>query len=424
MSIAKLCHNMTSVSTYRPLTVDLSLCHSFEIAEPTLNPTEIHNLSFASIREADFSALLELEISCVIGHFRVAADRLSRFPFVSDVLKQLRETSHAAGSISRVEGVDDVDDSLILYHMILEHGSTPRKKPNICLRKIAVELTVSRAIHDLARGINALDMYGMLETNPPLPLQMCFDNLIEQLFSHLTEYFPALFGAHSTPLQKNAQFLSSSIDSMLRIMDASANAKRKEKAGLAYQRLVDNARSRRGIASERVYARALDGSCGDSGSAIKNTIAPTVDWDREDLVRSVTRQMYCARMKLLPQVKRQGTPVAVPGTEEVVAEAHDNTPEATTEDHALIENTEFCDGLDVNGRFCRNDREMNSSRPSSPAESILEMDSPPTSPSIPPFNIQEPVDTKLLTRSVCSSFNRVNETQALDDILEFSDDGV
>ncbi|KAG8712427.1 hypothetical protein FRC09_019893 [Ceratobasidium sp. 395] len=147
-------------------------------------------------------------------------------------------------------------------------------------------------------------------------------------------------------------------------------------------------------------------------------MAPTADWDREDLARSVTRQMYCVRMKLHPQVKRRGTPVAVPDTEEV-AEAHDNTTETTAEDHVIIENTEFCDGLDVYSRLRREDEEITCSRPSSPAESILEIDSPPTSPFISPLDIQEPASPKLPTGLVCSSLVRMDERQAQDEILEF-----
>jgi hypothetical protein len=92
----------------------------------------------------------------------------------------------------------------------------------------------------------------MIETDPPLPLQMCFEDLSGQLLRHLTRLvyirdfpcvmisffdrcYPALFGAHSTPLQKNGQFLSSSLDSMLRIMNASADGKRKQAADIAYQ---------------------------------------------------------------------------------------------------------------------------------------------------------------------------------------------
>ncbi|KAG9103773.1 hypothetical protein FRC06_008091 [Ceratobasidium sp. 370] len=381
----------------------------------------MQSLSSASLGEADFGALLELEISCAIGRFGVAADRLSRFPFVANLLRQLRETSYAANDISRVEAVNDVDDSLILrYHMILDRGPTPRKKPHIRLRKIGLEFTVSRAIHELARGINAVDMYNILETSPPLPLQMCFDDLISRFFSHLTGCFPALFGAHSTPLQKNAQFLSSSLDSMLRIMGASADGKRKGKADLAYKRLVDNVISRRGTHSGEAYTRTLDGSSGDSGSAIKNTIADATDWDRDDLARSVTRRMYCVRMKLLPQAKLQGAPVAMPGTEEI-AEAHDSTPETTVEDLIFIGTTGFCDSLDADNRSREADAEIAHSPLSSPAESILEIDSPPTSP--PPFNSQEPMDTKLLTEPVHSSMGRLGGRQAQDEILEFSDDG-
>ncbi|KAG8704728.1 hypothetical protein FRC08_002070 [Ceratobasidium sp. 394] len=306
--------------------------------------------------------------------------------------------------------------------MILDHGPTPRKKPYICLQKISLELTISRAIHELARGINALDVYDILETSPPLPLQMCLDDLIGQLFCHLTESFPALFGAHSTPLQKNAQFLSSSLDSMLRIMNASADGKRKAKADQAYKRLVDNARSRSGIPSGEAYLRALDESRGDSGSTIKNATA-AVGCDRDDLARSLTRRMYCVRMKLLPRAKRQGTPVALPDAEEI-AETYDSAPETTAEEHAFIESTEFCDSLDADNRSREDDTEIASSplRISSPAESILEMDSPPTSPLSSPFNTQEPMDTELLTGSACSCLDRVEQGQAQDEILEFSDD--
>ncbi|KAG8680955.1 hypothetical protein FRC08_015944 [Ceratobasidium sp. 394] len=96
MTSAELRHNLTSVSTYRPLTAGLNLYHSFEIADSALDPAEMQNLSLTSLREADFGTQLELEISCAIGRFRVASDRLARFPFVSNLLTQLREVCRIA----------------------------------------------------------------------------------------------------------------------------------------------------------------------------------------------------------------------------------------------------------------------------------------------------------------------------------------
>jgi hypothetical protein len=84
-------HNITSFSTYRPLTLELRISHAIEIDGSIPEPTEIQSLSSSLLREADFGGVLALEVSCVVDCLRVAANRLHAFPFVSNVVKQLQE---------------------------------------------------------------------------------------------------------------------------------------------------------------------------------------------------------------------------------------------------------------------------------------------------------------------------------------------
>ncbi|QRV74095.1 pirin domain-containing protein [Ceratobasidium sp. AG-Ba] len=268
--------------------------------------------------------------------------------------------------------------------MILDHG---RSQPYVCLQKTFLEFTISRAIQELARGINALDMYNMLEANPPLPLQMCFDDLNSQLCCHLTESFPALFGAHATSLQKNTSFLSSGLDSMFRIIGTSADGKRRRQADLARQHIEHHAGLQHGIHSGRVGARALKGSDTNSGSNIKSALPPAARWDRDDLARRVVRRMYYAHLKILPQEKR--IPVIAPETEEVI-----QTPgimaDTTVDGHAFIDGMEFPHGLDVDEESpYGSNEEIVVSQSWNSIESALETESPFSS-----YGSQEPLDAK------------------------------
>jgi hypothetical protein len=105
-------------------------------------------------------------------------------------------------------------------------------------------------------------------------------------------------------------------------------------------------------------------------------------------------------------------------TEEVV-ETHETTPKTAPED-GMIGSTEFCDISSVDG-LDEDAMEPASNRVTSPAKSILEMDSPPTSPHLLPTNIQEVANVKPGIESEYPGLDE-GENRIRHEILDFEED--
>lgn len=91
MPTIQFCHEMTAISSYRSLAIDLQVTHTIDILTPSPNAIKTQASSLPWLQTVEFGSELDLTLSCVIEGTPVLCRHLRTFPFVSDILKALRE---------------------------------------------------------------------------------------------------------------------------------------------------------------------------------------------------------------------------------------------------------------------------------------------------------------------------------------------
>ncbi|KAF8606064.1 hypothetical protein BDV93DRAFT_605057 [Ceratobasidium sp. AG-I] len=393
MPTIQICHEITASSSYRSLTVNLQVTHTIDALKPSPKAVKIQASFVPWLQTVEFGSELDISLACAIEGTTVPCRHLRTFPFVSDIVTALRETCYDAENNSSDDYTDDVVDDSVLRHRFNFEGPRTKVDRRLCLRKLDLVFCLPSAISDLAPGVNAPNMYTMLNVRPPLPLQICFDDIVAQLLSHMARSYPRLFGQHSTPLQRNAQFITSSLDSMLRIMGNSSNKQIKTMVGRTYQGMLSNAQSveeSQGVFSAAAYASG--GGAVLSGSTIEDPAA-NIHWTSEDVARNLTQRMYSTRMKIEPQEEQKRGKAHSSDIGEDLG-IHEDLPETTVEEP--IEEDYFGEDPIVGYGSDEDYRMADNSSLSSPAPSILDMDSPPTSPSWNPIDLKLSADASPL----------------------------
>lgn len=91
MPTAQFCHEITTSSSYRSLTINLQVTHTIDILKPSPNATKIQASSLPWLQTVEFGSELDLSLTCVIEGTAVPCRHLRAFSFVSDVVMALRE---------------------------------------------------------------------------------------------------------------------------------------------------------------------------------------------------------------------------------------------------------------------------------------------------------------------------------------------
>ncbi|CEL61832.1 hypothetical protein RSOLAG1IB_04582 [Rhizoctonia solani AG-1 IB] len=171
---------------------------------------------------------LRIELMCLLGGAPVPPARVQTFSFISTISANLREATCGAAGLHHAE-IHGESDRILRRFIVLRHDSETPVTPRCCLQSLELTFSLPGRIHEFAQGLNAFDLYSVLES-PPLPLQLCFDDLLAQLSAHLTFCYPSLFGEHTKALRENTDYLSSILTSLSRIFSRSTNDGVKQQA--------------------------------------------------------------------------------------------------------------------------------------------------------------------------------------------------
>ncbi|CAE6519351.1 unnamed protein product [Rhizoctonia solani] len=289
-----------------------------EINGASQQPIELRSPSPSLLRAMKLGADLRIELTCILEGAAIPPIRVNAFPFISAILKNLEDATCGAASMYRVDE-HDKSDEILQHFIVLRHESGTPVTPHLCLRSLELTLSLPGRIHEFAQGLHVFNLYSVLES-PPLPLQLCFDDLRSQFVAHLTFCYPSLFGEHAKNIRKNTEYLNSILTSLSRIFDRSANDGMKRQAQLHQSRLLSNVRSRL-----QNQAELLD----STGASIEEAIART-DERTDGLAHSINQDICCVWLQLQPSEK-QGNP-SVPAQDTDELEIHEDLPEPALED--------------------------------------------------------------------------------------------
>ncbi|CAE6481934.1 unnamed protein product [Rhizoctonia solani] len=372
-------HDMDACSSSPSISASLSVKHTIEINGASQQPVEIQSPSLGLLRAMKLGPDLRIELMCLLEDASVPPIRVRAFPFVSALLASLQEATWGAAGLYQT-GEHEKSDEVLRHFIALRHDSETSEAPRLCLRSLELTLSLPGRIHEFAQGLHAFDLYSVLES-PPLPLQLCFDDLRSQLLAHLAFCYPSLIGEHAKALRKNTEYLNSILTSLSRIFDRSANDSLKRQARLHQLRLIANARSRL-----QNQAGVLD----STGASIEGAIASN-EGGTAGLARSINQDICCVWLQLqspviflchsqqpriltvCPKQEKQGNiSMLVQDTDEL--EIHEDLPEPAPEDEDSRGDTII--DIDSDGEF---NVPWEYHLPS-PAPSILDTNSPPTSP--------------------------------------------
>ncbi|CAE6538016.1 unnamed protein product [Rhizoctonia solani] len=223
-------HDLGACSSDSSISARLRVKHTIEINGASQQPTEIQRPSLSLLRSMKLGTDLRIELTCMLEGVPIPPIRVKSFPFISAILTGLQEATFSATSMYWMDE-HDKSDEMLRHFIVLRHESGTSVTPRLCMRSLELTLSLPERIHEFAQGLHALHLYSVLES-PPLPLQLCFDNLRSQLLAHLTSYYPSLFGEYAKTLHKNTEYLNSILTSLSRIFDRSANDSLKQQAQL------------------------------------------------------------------------------------------------------------------------------------------------------------------------------------------------
>ncbi|CUA78149.1 hypothetical protein RSOLAG22IIIB_02767 [Rhizoctonia solani] len=299
---------------------------------------------------------LRIELTCMLEGVPIPPIRVKSFPFISAILTGLQEATFSATSMYWMDE-HDKSDEMLRHFIVLRHESGTSVTPRLCMRSLELTLSLPERIHEFAQGLHVLE-------SPPLPLQLCFDNLRSQLLAHLTSYYPSLFGEYAKTLHKNTEYLNSILTSLSRIFDRSANDSLKQQAQLHKSRLLDNVRSR---------LQNQAGGLGSTRISIEEAIARTEE-RTDGLAHSINQDICCVWLQLQPPEKQENITESVPVRDTDELEIHEDLPEPALEDGSScgdpIIDTDSDEGLNVPWGY----------RSPCWAQTILDTDTPPQSP--------------------------------------------
>ncbi|CAE6425894.1 unnamed protein product [Rhizoctonia solani] len=353
-------HDVYACLPSHSISPSLRVKHTMEINGASQQPVELRNPSLSLLRAMSLGTDMRIELMCLLDGAPVPSARVQTFSFISAILTKIREATCGAESLHQTNAHGE-SGGILRHFIVLRHDSETSVEPRHCLQSLELTLSLPRRIHEFAQGLHAFDLYSVLE-NPPLPLQLCFDDLLSQLIVHLNFCYPSLFGEHAKTLRKNTVYLNSILTSLSRIFDRSASDSLKQQAKSHQLRLLKNVRSRL-----QNLAEVLD----STGASIEDPIV-AVEESANALAHSINQDMCCVWLRLQPSEKRGNLSIPVRDTDEL--EIHEDLPEPPLEDEdsrgdPMID-TDSDGEFNMPWRCCS----------ASPAQSILDTDSLPTSP--------------------------------------------
>ncbi|CAE6454724.1 unnamed protein product [Rhizoctonia solani] len=353
MPIIQFVHDLDACSSSPSISASLRVKHIMEINGVSQQPMGSPSLSL--LRAMKLGADLRIELICLLEGAFIPPVHIQTFPFMSAILTSLQEATCGATGLCRMDK-HEKSDEVLRHFIVLQRDSETSVAPRLRLRSLELSISLPGRIHEFTKGLYAADPYSVLES-PPLPLQLCFDDLCSQLLAHLTFYYPSLFGEYAKTLCKNTKYLDSILTSLSRIFDRSTNGDLKRQAQLHKLSLLDNVRSRL-----QNQVEVLDSTSREVAA----------EGGTNDLAQSINQDICCIWLRLDSSEKQGNLSVPVRDTDEL--EIHEDLPEPALEDEDSrgdpIIDTDSDGDLNVPWWY----------RSSCSPQSILDRDTLPTSP--------------------------------------------